>query len=287
MRCCRHKRLAAALAAALSLALAGQASAASHHPKGEYAAFAQCPLSVKSVTDCIYSLSDGGSFTVGTKTLPLINPLKLQGGFAGAGDEIKFYGAENGDTLSKSAQPLAGFLKVSPPSSWPKFLVQWFNEGVEEDHIGVIATIELVGPSEGLTEIKLSTENLLGARGTALGLPVRITLSNDLLGSNCHIGSASEPLELNFTAGHSGSLKGDLGEFSFNKSSTISTLAGAKLVDGTYAAPAASGCGGLLSYFLDPLIDSILGLPSPAGKNTANLEGKLKDAVAVEVSASE
>jgi hypothetical protein len=278
------KKLAvAAVGCLLSVAPAVPAVAASHQPKGEYAPFAECPLSIKTVTDCVYSPSDGGAFSVGGKEVPLFKSLILQGGFEGGGDEITFHGAENGATVSSSPQPLAGLLEVTPPASWPKFLQDWFNEGVKEG-ADVIATIELALPA---SEIILDTEALVLEERTALGLPLKVKLENQILGSHCYVGSAAEPLELKYTTGRNGSLKGSAGTLSFNRTMRMSTIVGGKLVDGTFAAPGASGCGGLLSYYLDPLVDSIFDLPSSGGKNTAVLEGKLQDAQAEAVKASE
>jgi hypothetical protein len=65
------------------------------------------------------------------------------------------------------------------------------------------------------------------------------------------------------------------------------TIKGGKLVNNTYAAPGVSGCGGIFSFFIDPLVDSILGTPSPSGSNSASLEGVLQDANAAAVKASE
>jgi hypothetical protein len=286
----RSKKLVAGgLATALaSLVFASLALASAHHPKGEYSQFGECPLNRVTITDCIYSVSSGGGFTVGKKTVPLVNPVTLQGGFEGAGEEVKFYGAEEGETLSKTPQPVpGGLLGITAPTWWPKFLQDWFNNQINEGLTGVTATVELTGPSKGLTNIKLNTENLLLEEGTALGLPAKIKLSNAILGNNCYIGSDKAPVPLNFTTGTSGALKGSAGELSFNPSFTIITISGGKLVDGTYAAPGASGCGGIFSFFIDPLVNSILGLPSPSGKNAATLEGKLQDANAAAVKASE
>jgi hypothetical protein len=152
----------------------------------------------------------------------------------------------------------------------------------------VTATVELSGATKGyLPNVKLNTENLLTQTGTALGLPVKIKLSNAILGSNCYIGSDKSAVPLNFTTGKSGTLSGAVGEVSFNPEFTIVTISGGKLVDGTYAAPGASGCGGIFSFLVDPLVNGILGLPSASGKNTATLEGKLQDAQAGAVKASE
>jgi hypothetical protein len=271
-----------------ALVFASSALGASHNPKGEYAQFNECPLNRATITDCVLSISNGGGFTIGKKNVPLKNPVTLQGGFEGAGSEVKFYGAENGNTLSKTPQPVpGGLLGIVAPTWWPKFIQDWFNEQISKGFTGVNATVELTGPSKGLTNVKLNTENLIFEEGVALGLPVKIKLDNAILGSNCYIGSESKPVQLNFTTGTSGKLKGSAGTISFNPTFTITTISGGKLVDGTYAAPAASGCGGIFSIFVDPLVNSILGTPSPSGSNSATLEGKLQDAVAAEVKASE
>lgn len=284
-----RKFIAGGLAAALaSLVFASLALGASHNPKGEFAQFGECPLNTKTITDCIFSVSNGGSFTVGSKTVPLKNPVTLQGGFEGSGESVKFYGAENGDTLSKTPQPVpGGLLGITAPTWWPKFIQDWFNNLINEGFTGVDATVELTGPTKGLTNIKLNTENLLFEKGTALGLPVKIKLDNAILGSNCYVGSNSKPVQIDFTTGTSGALKGSAGELSFNEEFTLITISGGKLVNGVFAAPAASGCGGIFSFFVDPLVNSILGLPAASGKNTATLEGVLKDAASSAVKESE
>jgi hypothetical protein len=275
-----------ATVALAGLVFAATAIASSHHPTGEFAQFGECPLSRITITDCVYSAPSGG-FTIGEKTVPLVNPVTLQGGFEGLGEEIKFYGAENGNTLSKTSQPVpGGLLGVAAPTWWPKFFQNRFNHRVHKGWTRLTATIELTGPTRGLTNVKLNTESLFLQEGTALALPVKIKLSNPILGNHCYIGSDKSPVQWNFTTGQSGGLHGSSGELSFNEAFTLITLTGSKLVDGTYTAPGASGCGGSFSFFVDPLVNSILGTPSPSGKNTAILEGRLQDANPEAVSAS-
>lgn len=284
-----RRLIAGGLMAALAvLVLAPTALASSHNPKGEFAQFGECPLNNAEVNDCVFSESNGGYFTVGNRKVPLEKPVILQGGFKGAGSEIEFYGAENGDTLSKTPQTVPGGLTgITAPTWWPKFIQDWFNGLINEGFTGVTATVELTGPTKGLTNIALSTENLLFEEGTALGLPAKIKLSNAILGSNCYIGSESKPVQLNFTTGESGKLKGSAGELSFNEAFTLITIKGGALVDGLFAAPGVNGCGGIFSFFVDPLVNSALGLPSASGKNAAVLEGVLKDGNAAAVKASE
>jgi hypothetical protein len=276
-------------AALAMLLFASSALATAHHPKGEYAQFGECPLNRSTITDCIYSLSSGGGFTIGKKTVPIVNPVTLQGGFEGESPNIKFYGAEEGNTLSKTPQPVPGGLfGITAPKWWPIWIQEWFNKQINEGLTGVNATVELTGPTKGLTNIALNTENLLFEEGTALGLPVKIHLENAILGSNCYLGSESSPIQINFTTGTSGSLKGAAGVLSFNEPLfTIITIAGGKLVNNTYSAPGVSGCGGIFSFLIDPLVNEILGVPAGEGKNSATLEGKLQDAQAKAVKASE
>lgn len=282
-----RKLIAVGLTGVLALMVfASTASASSHHPKGEFANFGECPLNNPLVEECLFSVSSGGSFTVGKKTVPLVNPVTLQGGaYFNAAEEQKFLGAENGDTLSKTPQPVpGGLLGITAPTWWPKFIQEWFNNLINEGFTGVTATVELAAPA---TSIKLSTQNLINAEGTALGLPTKIKLSNAILGSNCYIGSNSSPVQIDFTTGTSGSLTGAVGTVSFNKEFSLVTIEGGRLVNGTFAAPKTNGCGGIFSFLVGPLVDEILGVPSASGKNTAILEGKLQDANANAVRASE
>lgn len=55
----------------------------------------------------------------------------------------------------------------------------------------------------------------------------------------------------------------------------IAELAGAELVENAWSAPQATGCGGVLSFLVDPVIDSMLGLEAKAGSNTAILKNNI------------
>jgi hypothetical protein len=226
-------------------------------------------------------VTNGGSLKLGAKTISLVNPVTLQGGYIGGGSETQFYGAENGDTLSKTPQPVPdGLAGQTAPNTWPEPVQSWFNQLIEEGFTGVTATIELTGPTKGLTNIGLNTENLIIEEGVALSLPIKVKLTNPILGSNCYISSETEPVQLELTTGTSGSLTGSVGEISFNEEFTIITVKNLKLVDGTFAAPAATGCGGIYAEYVDPRINSIFELPASPGNNAATLTGTLQDASA-------
>lgn len=284
------RRLCLAGALLLALLLPSSALAAPHHPTGEYAQFNNCPLSNPAVTVCLFSESSSGFFTLGKKTVPLKNPVKLQGGL----DEIlvpsKFFPAEDGNSLPGVPQPVpGGLLGITAPTWWPTFLQNLFNETINNGLTGVTATVELTSQ----TGVTISPLNLLTQSGTALSLPSKIKLSNSFLGNNCYVGSNSNPIVLAFTTGTTSPpppntpITGSPGTITQNESGSIATFSGGKLVNNSFAAPGANGCGGLFSFLIDPFVNEIVGLPSAAGTNTAILEGKIQVAESSAVKASE
>jgi hypothetical protein len=82
-------------------------------------------------------------------------------------------------------------------------------------------------------------------------------------------------------------ITGSPGAIAFNGAETILTISNNSLVNNSFAAPKAEGCGGVFSFLIDPIVNSKLGLPSSAGSNTAILKGKLQVALAEAVKASE
>jgi hypothetical protein len=269
------------LACVVMAAMLVPASSASAALTGEYAKFSKCPLSNPAVEICVYANSTSGEFKMGNKAVPLVNPQVLQGGAELVeGEEIlgpiNFIGAVNGEVLTKSPQPVpGGLLGVTAPSWWPQFLRDLFNETINNGFTGVTATVELAGPPSA---IKLSILNTLTTKGTALSMPVKVKLGNPFLGSNCYIGSNSSPIQLKLTSGTTAPpppntpIKGSPGTLAEPAPSVIATVNN-KLVDNSFAAPGANGCGGLFSFLIDPFVESIVGVPSAAGTNTAILEG--------------
>ncbi|MGN6814762.1 MAG: hypothetical protein ACTHK3_01585, partial [Solirubrobacterales bacterium] len=143
------------------------------------------------------------------------------------------------------------------------------------------------------SSVKLNAVNLLLGTGTALSLPTKIHLENSFLGSSCYVGSNSNPVTLNFTTGTTSPpppntpITGSPGTASESAGGNLITFSGGRLVNNSYAAPGANGCGGLFSFLVDPFVNSIVGVPSPAGTNTAILEGVIKIAEPNAVRASE
>jgi hypothetical protein len=275
-----------------ALGSAAPAMAVTHHPKGDYAPFADCPLSNPNTFTCVVAKTEGGEFVVGKQVVPIKNTITLQGGIKEDEGTQTFIGAEDGNTLSKTAQNvpggLAGLVNCFEISN---FIERVACELVFENGVtGVTATTELAGPA---SSIGISTNNLLSEEGIALSLPVKVHLESPFLGSSCYIGSNSHPINIPLTTGKTSPpapnkpISGSKGTLEFKDSFTIVLIKENILVNNSYAAPEAEGCGGVFSFLLDPIIDAKLGLPAAAGHNTAILKGTLENANAAAVKASE
>jgi hypothetical protein len=269
------------LAAATMVALATAAPAMAESK--DFAVFAQCPTKNPELTFCFYTQSTGGEFQIGNNKVPINKTITLQGGSIlneETGEET-FFGASNGETLSKTPLTVpGGLLGIIAPGSLPKFLQEIINKLVSEGLDGVTATAELVGTPG------ISRARLIEAEGAAVTLPVRIKLSNVLLGNECYIGTKLHPVTLNLTTGTTSPKKpnepitGEVGEAEFKDEFTLIVIKHDKLVDNAYGVPGVNGCGGLLSILLDPAIELKIGLPSPEGHNSATIEGTVENATA-------
>jgi hypothetical protein len=160
----------------------------------------------------------------------------------------------------------------------------------ENKTTGVSAVTELARPA---TEILISTRNLENKEGVALGLPVKVRLENPLLGSECYIGSSAHPVNLNLTDGTTSPnlpntpITGKAGFVKFKDEFAFTEIVENTLVNNEFAAPEATGCGGVFSFLIDPLIDAKIGLPAVDGLNTAIQNNTLQQAPAGYVIASE
>jgi hypothetical protein len=288
----------ALFASAVVLGSASSALATEHHPKGDYAVFNQCPLSNPAANVCLFAQTESGEFTVGKKTVPIKNTITLQGGVHVILDEEReivgeeFIGAENGVTLLDPGQSvpggLAGLVNCYEISN---FFERLACEVIFENKLtGVTATTQLAAPA---TSIGINGNNLIEGIGTALELPVKVKLDNPLLGESCYIGSNSAPIPLPLTTGTTSPpapnkpITGKVGKVELKDEFNLTILRENSLVNNSFAAPAAKGCGGIFSFLIDPLVNGKLGLPSAAGTNTAILNGTLQQANAAAVKASE
>ncbi len=224
------RRLApAGLVAMVALSIwPAPAAQAKPTPNPEFEPFADCPVAVKHVFQCVVATTTSGEFVLANKTVPITKPIVLQGGII-EGTHV-LVPAADGNTLSRTPLTVPGGLT-----------------GIEGLPLGgeVVAVTELAGP------VELFEQNLTGL-GPAVKLPVKVKLENPILGENCYVGSDTEPILLQLTTGTTKPpppakpISGNPGTASLNPALTIITISGTSLVDNTFAAPAVSGCGGVL-----------------------------------------
>lgn len=283
--------------AAVSLAVLGfSASALATKPTGAYVNFGNCPTKTAGVNLCVYAQTTSGEFKIKKTEVPITKTITLQGGIIEneeTGAETWVNAANGAETLSKTPQAVPGGLfKILAPEFFPEPLKKIFNEFISKGPTGVNATAELVG------NITISRPALFSGAPDALNLPVRVHLENGFLGSKCYVGSSSKPVNIELTTGTTSPklpnepITGSLGELEILEGGNLVILKKNSLVNNTFAAPGAEGCGsqilfGLFTGVIDDAVNSELGLPSASGNNTAILKGSLENANASAVIASE
>jgi hypothetical protein len=278
-----RRMLMLAVTLASTLAMLAVASPAMAKLEGELTVFEQCPTSNAELEACLYGTTSSGEFIVGKKTVPITNPIIIQGGFTvnhetGA---LGFVGAANGETISKSPQTLPGGLAgLINCNEIHELVLRLSCELVFQNGLtGVTATTELAAPA---SNIVLNEANLFQQKGIALSLPIKVKLNNPFLGSACYIGSNAHPIMLELTTGKTNPpppnkpIKGKLGSVTENEAETIIFVKENTLVNNSFAAPGAEGCG-VLPPIIDPVVNLQAGLPAAAGRNTAILNNILQE----------
>lgn len=251
----RTARRLATLAVATTAAVAA-AVVATPTPAQAAVTFENCPT---SSDQCFKAVTTGGSFTIGPLTLPLDGEIVLTGGMSG----------------TEMVTPLDEPKLVATPLQVPGGL------------LGLAGTEKLL---PGLTDIKATTQlagvptvnifDVLYGEGPGVVLPIKIKLTNPLLGPSCMIGTDANPIMLRLTTGTTAPpapnqpITGDRGTLTFDPDSGAVVTEGTRIVDNAFAVPAATGCSalGVKLLNLDPVVNGRQKLPSPAGTNSAVLE---------------
>lgn len=296
------RALTFALAAALASAAALPTPAAAITLPGPYKVFEHCPYTNPNIGEygnCLYNETTSGAFTIGTTTLPIDSPIVLQGGLTVLNGS-PLYDAVGAPTLSSPPGHVPGGLLgiTNPLPDWPfpLWVAFWSIVNSAND---VTATMELVAPVQTVFIYALFPPDD-GSDPTAATLPLRVRLSNPFLGNNCYIGSAQNPIVVKLQTATTNPplpnqpISGNPGTYNeivtdeANYYSYVS-VEGSTLVDNSFAVPAAKGCGNIalglpiITQVLDALVSGAVnlkvGLPSPAGKNTAILNGSSKIAL--------
>ena len=279
----------------LGAAPAPASAAAVHHPSGDFAQFAGCPLGNPRTDVCFFARTAGGELRIGHRAIPLTETLTIQGGIHEdrARGRQEFIGAEGGETLSRVPQKIpGGRFAIAAPRSLPGYVRAIFDEFVAREATPLTATTEFAAPPSA---VRIDTQDLVEAKGGGLSLPVKIKLGSRLLGEGCYIGSDADPVLIPLTTGATARspspsrspLTGKPGHAHFEDEYNLITLDEDVLVNDSFPAPRASGCGGPLAFLVEPAINAALALPVAAGGNEAILNGTLQTANAPAVRASE
>lgn len=286
-----HKHRGRVVCSALlvvALAALGLAGSAQAKLIGEFTKFANCPYKNAEARKCLYSVTESGEVKLGSKVVPIEKQVILQGAVAPVGEDEfgKFIEATNGITLSKAPQNVpGGLLGIVPDASSPflvKALIKFF---LENSLTGVNSTLEL---AKAASTIRVSENHLAAQEGIALEMPVKVHLENPFLGKNCYVGSSTSPITWKLTTGTTSPpgpnkpITGSGGEAKFLEGIRILKLQNNVLVDNAWSAPAPTGCGGILSFLVTPIIKAQLG-NTAAGNNSATLKGTIYVAAAAAV----
>jgi len=240
-----------AMIAAMAFAPAAQSAT----PAPGYERFAGCPKVPDEypgpILACIRSVITGGHFQMGSKDVPITNPITLSGG---ANEETGAIVANSKGGLTPVKQKVPGGVVGLTGLTW---------------------LLELLG-SEALTLYAVTEIAGQPFINTDLTLPIKVHLVNSVLGNNCYVGSVSNPIVLKLTTGTTSPpppnlpIKGAVGLPEYNEATGIIKQ---KLtyVDNSFAAPGATGCVltlfGFIPISINGLVNTQSGLPSAAGRN--------------------
>jgi hypothetical protein len=252
------RKLLVTLAALVALiALVPSAASATTTPAPGYGQFAGCPNPAQNpaIEICFHTVFTGGEFQVGGIEFPISSSITYSGGLPESFEEVDFNAAGG---MPPVPQTVPGGIVGLTGLTWLTSLLS----PTEQE---LYADIELAGmPGPPLP--------------STLSLPVKIHLTNTILGNNCYIGSNAEPILLDLITGTTSPPAPN--EPITGTESTISTtpnevldLENGTYVENSFAAPEAKGCvltiSGSPPIPIDGLINSQNGLPAAAGTNRA------------------
>lgn len=276
----RHLRIMwVTLVAAFAVAALATTSAVAAGNKA-YKVFANCPVANPELGGCTWAKSGAGSyFQAGKVTVQLVHSIVLQGGFfESENGEQHYVGPETGNKpIRPVPQPAPSLTEVLSPEALEEPERKRYEAYLAAGRsTKVTATVEIAGPA---SSIYLNEEHLLLKEGTFLSLPVQVKLSNPFLGTTCYVGSNGSPINIAFTDGTTSPpppnspITGQLGTITTSGEGRILKIRENEIVNNSYAAPGVIGCG--RGGQLNSAINDALGLPSPAGSNTAIIRGEL------------
>ncbi|MDO8209890.1 hypothetical protein [Conexibacter sp. CPCC 206217] len=235
-----------AVAASFSCAFAFASSAGAAFPN-----FSDCPRSAPDIQACFDAQSTTGSLTIKGFTVPLGTSFEIRGGLvldatSPTGNRFVPPVGKTG-VFAKPVEVPGGLLGIDFPIPGNK----------------VTATAQLAG----------SPSSILVDPGTlTVRVPLKLALTNPIIGPGCQIGSNSSPVTLTLIVGTTRPplpnrpISGRPGTFDFSNPSYVAVLDNTS-VDNSFSVPGASGCGIGLGL-INALVNAKLRLPSAGGNNT-------------------
>jgi len=266
--------LAAIAAVAASVAVTTPAAAAPTLA-GAWAPLNRCPVDdpamlaadgVTVVAQCMSASVPSITFAIGDTVLTS-GQADVQLGMLNQGLNYTLVAPQDGAFVTQPIEIPGGLLGIMCPSNIP--LASLICMGIVNSPLNrVSVSIVSVGAP---TDFNLAAG--LGVGQPILTMRLKVKLDNPFLGSNCYIGSDTDPIVLKpanlarptgslvrFNADGSANPTGEMGYVS---------LVGEGLGDSTFVVPKAGGCG--LLGLLSSAVDAQQGLPSPAGSNSLTL----------------
>jgi hypothetical protein len=255
----------------VGMATAASAAPAQSGPIPTAQTFNECPVGAgispaskgnTRVDICVYGVAQDGTIDIGGLDTTFTGPGVVQGGSGLLGRGLTWADALNGQSYTAPKQLLAMSVEnlignptgITPPANSQVW--------VETAQAGAMA----FGLGTG------------GGLAVVTQVPLTFHLVNPLLGPNCYVGTASDPVVLNLTTGTSGALTGSLGTVD-----PYGSFAGglytvdSEVVDNQFTVPSATGCGS--GGVWDSAITALEGADLP-GSNTAILYGNYDLALA-------
>ena len=248
-------KLLTLLGAAFMLLAIFSSAAQAKEPKPGYTQFAGCPSPEENPNSgfCLRSVITGGHFQMGSKDVPIVNPITISGGVdVVTGNFI--YNSKGGMTPVKQKVP-GGVIGLTG--------LTWLAEFLGIEALTLYAVTEIAGtPGNPLEE--------------PFPLPIKVHLINGALGNNCYVGSTANPIKLNLitrTTSPPAPNKPITGKEPEQVVDALGIihLNNGEYVDNSFAAPSASGCVltlfGFIPISINGLVNSQSGLPAAAGTN--------------------
>jgi hypothetical protein len=234
--------------------------------------FANCPVNVieplaPETSTCVHSYTTGGAVQIGHSVVPISVP----GNTFDLGVNGVTVAPPHG-LLNGPAQPIPAGLLGSVGS------VQLTGVSAKLEWAAPISPGSSFGLAEGCagTNPRVTFDIcriLRSESGTAITLSVKLHLLSPFLGSTCYIGSVAKPIVISLTTGVTSPppptqpIHGKPAEFIFEPTTFYQQAVGLRLVNNSFAVPAATGCGTSVGSLVNASVNHKLGLPSPPGQN--------------------